>query len=182
MKKIILASSSPRRKEILKKTGLKFVVDAGDYMEDMNSGLNPGQLAKFLSLNKAKSVSRRHRNAIIIAVDTFIVINGKLLGKALSISDARRMLLMLNNKPHKVITGFTILDTESGKNVSRHVQTKIHFRKLSTKEIEDYLKSKESIGKAGGYAIQGIGAVLIKKIEGDFYNAMGLPQIGRAHV
>ena len=77
MKKIILASTSPRRKEILKKTGLRFSIDSGNYKEDMNSGLSPGQLAKFLSLNKAKSVSKRYRNAIIIAADTFIVINGK---------------------------------------------------------------------------------------------------------
>ena len=82
---------------------------------------------------------------------------------------------MLNNRTHKVITGFTVLDTESAKSVSRYVQTKVHFRKLSIKEIEAYLKSKESVGKAGGYAIQGLGAVFINKIEGDYYNAMGLP-------
>lgn len=175
MKKIILASASPRRKEILKKTGLQFKVDSGEYDEDNGHNLPPHKLAIYLSSEKAKSAAKKHENAIIISADTFIVFKGRVFGKPRNISDARKMLRLFNGKPHSVITGFTIIDTSNRKKVSRTIETKVYFRKLSDKEIESYLRTKESLGKAGAYGIQGVGAMLIRKIEGDYYNVMGLP-------
>lgn len=175
MKKIILASASPRRKEILKKTGLKFKVDASEYVENNGHKLPPRKLAIYLSSEKAKSVAGKYKNSIVLAADTFIVFKNRIFGKPANISDARKMLRLFNGKHHSVITGFTITDTLTNKKISRSVKTKVYFRKLSDKEIESYLKTEEFLDKAGAYGIQGQGALLIRKIEGDYYNVMGLP-------
>lgn len=174
-RKIILASASPRRKEILEATGLKFSIDAGDYEEDMTLGLEPPQLARFLSSEKAKNIAAKYKNALVIAADTFIVFKGSLMGKPHTREEARRMLTLLNGKAHSVITGFTIIDTNTKKKLSRSVETKVYFRKMTAQEIEAYVKTGEPLDKAGAYAIQGIGAVIIKKIEGDYFNVVGLP-------
>jgi septum formation protein len=172
---IILASASPRRKEILEKTGLQFTVDESSYEEQTDPGLKPHELAEFLSRGKAKDVARRHRNALIIAADTIVVSRGRLFGKPRSEEEAREMLKALSGKSHSVITGFTILDTKEKKEFSKTVESKVFFKKLSVGEIEAYIKSGEPFDKAGAYGIQGLGAVIVKKIEGDFFNVMGLP-------
>jgi len=174
-RKIILASASPRRKEILGKTGLKFSVDAGDYKEDMDLALKPRQLARFLSSEKARAVAVKYASALVIAADTFIVFQGSLLGKPHTREEARRMLSLLNGRQHSVLTGFTVIDTLTGKKLSRSVETKVFFKKMTGQEIESYVKTGEPLDKAGAYAIQGLGAVLVKKIEGDYFNVMGLP-------
>ena len=175
VKTIVLASASPRRKEILAKTGLPFRVDACDSDEEIDSGLPPHALARRLSHKKAASVASRHKNAIIIAADTFIVFKGKIFGKPHTAAEARRMLTTLNGKEHLVITGFTIMDTETKKRLTRSVETKVCFREMAPGEIDGYIRSKEPLDKAGAYAIQGLGAALIRKIEGDYYNVVGLP-------
>jgi len=175
MRKIILASASPRRKEILKKTGLNFSICTSDYKEDINLSLKPRALAKFLSRKKAETVAHKYKNAIIIAADTFIVFKNRLLGKPHTDKEAETMLNMLNGKAHSVITGFTIMDTSSKKILSRSVETKVYFKKLSRKEINAYVRSKEPLDKAGAYAIQGLGSVFIERIDGDFLNVVGLP-------
>ncbi|HXX54097.1 MAG TPA: nucleoside triphosphate pyrophosphatase [Thermodesulfovibrionales bacterium] len=175
MRAIVLASSSPRRREILKKSGLKFTVDASRNEEKVNPGMKPRALARFLSLQKARSVAPRHANAIIIAADTFIFFKGEVLGKPHTREGALKMLKKLNGGAHTVITGFTILDTKSGKRISRSAETRIHFRRLVVKQIESYVATGEPLDKAGGYAIQGLGSVLVRRIEGDFFNAVGLP-------
>lgn len=175
MKNIILASASPRRKDILNITGLKFMVCVSDYNEAVNPSLDPRYLARFLSCKKAEAVARRYKDSIIIAADTFIVFRGKILGKPHTPREAQEMLAMLNGKCHSVITGYSIFDTGTGKKVSRSVQTKVWFRKMTGREINAYVTTKEPLDKAGAYAIQGLGAVFIKKIEGDFFNVMGLP-------
>ena len=175
MKKIILASASPRRKEILKVTGLDFIVCASNYEEDFNLSLKPRELARFLSRIKAEAVAHKYDKSIIIAADTFIVLKNRLLGKPHTEKEAEKMLKMLNGKEHSVITGFTIMDTGTSKMLSKSVETKVHFKKLSGEEISAYVRSKEPLDKAGAYAIQGLGAVFIKKIDGDFFNVMGLP-------
>ena len=175
MRKIILASASPRRKEILKITGLKFSVCAGDYEEDLNLPLKPRELARFLSRKKAEAVARKYKDAIIIAADTFIVFRDRLLGKPHTEKEAEKMLGMLNGKRHSVITGFTIMDTGNNKKLSRSVETRVYFKKTGREEIKAYVRSKEPLDKAGAYAIQGLGAVLVEKIDGDFFNVMGLP-------
>ena len=175
MKKIILASASPRRKEILGTTGLKFDICVSDYEEDLSMKKEPHALARFLSGKKAEEVAHKYRNAIIIAADTFIVFKDKLLGKPHTAKEAAKMLNMLNGKAHSVITGFTVLDTGSKKLVSRSIETKVYFKKLTQKEIKAYVSTKEPLDKAGAYAIQGLGAALIEKIDGDFLNVVGLP-------
>jgi len=175
MRKIVLASASPRRKEILKLTGLKFIVCKSNYEEDLSLSLSPRRLARFLSLKKAETVAHKYRNSIIIAADTFIDFQRKVLGKPQNEKAATKMLRLLNGKSHSVITGFTIIDTCNSKILSRSVVTKVYFKKLSKQEITAYVESKEPLGKAGAYAIQGLGSVFIDKIDGDFFNVMGLP-------
>ena len=175
MRKIILASASPRRREILEITGLNFDICGSDYEEDLNLSRRPRELARFLSRKKAEPIAHKYKNAIIIAADTFIVFNKRLLGKPHTEKEAGKMLRMLNGKTHSVITGYTIIDTGSGKILSRSVETKVYLNKLCRKEISAYIRSKEPLDKAGAYAIQGLGAAFIDKIDGDFFNVMGLP-------
>ena len=175
MKTIILASASPRRKELLEKIRLRFKVEPSNYEEDINSELEPHELAKSLSLKKAKLVAKNHKSALVIAADTFIVLEGKILGKPRTETAARKMLQALSGRQHSVITGFTIIDTESNKVLSRSVATRVYIRQLTSNEIDNYVKSKEPLDKAGAYAIQGLGSIIVQKIEGDYSNVIGLP-------
>jgi len=175
MKKLILASTSPWRKEILAKTGLRFGVIASNYKEDMNKKMSPSKLAEFLSFKKAETVVKKCPKSVIIGADTFIVLGNKLLGKPHTPKEAFKMLRKISEKMLKVITGFTIIDTDSNKRISRSVSTKVFIKKLSKTEISNYVKTKEPLDKAGAFGIQGKGALLIKKIEGDFFNVIGLP-------
>ena len=175
MKRIVLASASPRRRELLEQIGLRFEVDPTDYDEGKAPVSKPHEMAMELSLGKARAATRKNRKAIIIAADTLVVLDGRVFGKPHANAQAREMLRALNGRTHSVVTGFTILDTENGKVVSRSVETMVHIRKMTLKEIDAYVKTKEPLGKAGGYAIQGIGAVLVDRIEGDYSNVVGLP-------
>ena len=120
-------------------------------------------------------VASKHKNAIVIAADTFIVFGGQMVGKPHTENEAQKMLETLNGKSHSVIAGFSIVDTSKNKTLSKSVQTKVYIRKLTMAEIDAYVKSKELLDKPGAYAIQGLGAVIVEKIEGDYYNVMGLP-------
>ena len=175
MKRIILASASPRRVELIEKIGLKFEAEPSNYEEDMHSELEPHEFARKISLEKAEAVASKHKNAIVIAADTIIVFGSKILGKPHTENEARKMLETINGKSHSVITGFSIIDTGKNKTLSKSVETKIHVRKLTLAEIDAYVKSKEPLDKAGAYAIQGLGAVIVEKIEGDYFNVVGLP-------
>jgi len=175
MKKIILASASPRRKELLERIGLKFEVEPSRYEEQTIPALGSHELVKRNSLEKAKTVATKRRNAIIIAADTIGVRRGKIIGKPHTSTEARKILTALSGRSHRVITGFTIIDTGTGKTVSRSVETKVYFRKLTPAEIDAYIRTSEPLDKAGAYAIQGLGSVIVEKIEGDYYNVIGLP-------
>jgi len=175
MKTIILASASPRRKELLEKIGLRFEVEPSNYEEDMPSALEPHEFAKKISLEKAKVVASKHKNAIVIAADTFIIFGGQILGKPHTEKEARKTLETISGKSHSVITGFSIIDTGTSKALSKSVETKIYIRKLTLAEINAYVKSKEPLDRAGAYAIQGLGSVFVEKIEGDYFNVIGLP-------
>ena len=175
MKKIILASTSPRRKELLEKTGLIFETASSSYEEDMTLALPPKELAMHLSMGKAKAVSAIHQNAIIIAADTFVAYQDQVLGKPHTPEKAKETLEMLSGKSHSIITGFTILDPENDESFSHAVETVVHFKHLTEEEIQNYIATGEPLDKAGAYAIQGLGSELVDRIEGDYSNIVGLP-------
>ncbi|MFC2035364.1 Maf family protein [Chloroflexota bacterium] len=175
MRTIILASASPRRKELLEKIGLRFKVEPSYYEEDTFARLEPHASAKQISLEKAKAVASKHENAIVIAADTCIVFGNKIWGKPHTGKQARKMLEVISGKSHSVVTGFSIIDTNKNKKLSKSVETEVHIRKLTLTEIDNYVKSKEPLDKAGAYAIQGLGAVFVERIEGDYSNVVGLP-------
>lgn len=175
MQQIILASTSPRRRFLLKQLGIHFSVVKSTYRENMKSYKDPVALVKALSLGKARAVAAKYRNALVIAADTVVVAGHTILGKPRSHEEARYQLQLLNGRAHTVLTGFTIIGNRQHLIVTRAVRTKVYFRKLSFKGIEHYLKSNKWRGFAGAYAIQNYGGVLIKGIEGDYFNVVGLP-------
>ena len=175
MRKIILASTSPRRKELLAKTGLKFLVVSSDYEEDMTLKLPPKELAKVLSMGKAAAVAKKYEDAIVIGADTFVAYKNKLLGKPHTAERARKMLKQLNGGMNSVITGFSIIDTKTGKHVSRAIECKVYLRKMTNREIDAYVKTGEPLDMAGAYAVQERGSVFVRKTEGNFFTIMGLP-------
>ena len=175
MKKIILASASPRRKALLKQIGLKFEVEPSKQKEILDTRLEAGELVKKLSQEKAGEVAQEHGDAIIIAADTVVLLGRKILGKPHDRLDARNMLRALSGKSHRVITGFTIIDTESKRTLSRSVETIVYIKLLTSSEIDAYVDSGEPLDKAGAYAIQGLGSVIVERIEGDYFNVVGLP-------
>lgn len=171
--KIILASTSPRRKELLSRTGLVFETEESGYEEEMHLELSPEKLAEHLSFHKAKPVSDRNPDAIVIAADTFIVFQGRYLGKPKNEEEARSMLNMLSGKAHEVITGVTVMDKD--KAVSFTSKAEIYIKNLSPETIDNYIKTGEPMDKAGAYAVQGKGAVLVERVDGDFFGVVGLP-------
>lgn len=175
MKILILASASKSRKELLKKLGVLFRVVPSDYEEYMDPKMPAKKLAAHLSYEKARAVAARYKNAIIIGADTFIVFQNEFLGKPHTRQKATQMLSRLQGKQHSIITGFTVLDAQSGRRISKTVETKVTLKKLTQKEITRYAASSEPLDKAGAYTIQGLGAIFVKKVEGDFYGAAGLP-------
>jgi len=174
-RKIILASTSPRRREILLKAGLTFEIVTSDYEEDMSQPLPPAELVKNLSAGKASSVAARHRDAVVIGADTVVVLNGEILGKPKTPERAKEMLKKLSGRAHSVFTGFAVRCDADGKCAVEAVETKVHFRKLSDRDIEEYVASGEPLDKAGAYGIQGLAAAFIERIEGDYHNVVGLP-------
>ena len=174
-RKIILASTSPRRIELLTKAGVKFEAVASDYEEDMTLPMEPKELAKFLSRGKAEAVAKNYDDAIIIGGDTFIAFEGKILGKPHTPERAYEMLNMLSGHKHSVISGFTVIDTKSGKVISDAEEAFITFKNLNQKEIDDYLATSEPLNFAGSYAIQTIEKTFIEKWEGDYDAIVGLP-------
>ena len=159
----------------MEQIGLRFSVEPSNDGEEIDAALSPHDLAKSLSLSKAERVARNHQDALIIAADTFILANGEMMGKAGSDAQAREMLSKLSGRSHVVITGYTVLDVKSQKRVSRSEETTVHFREMTPELIESYVRSKEPLAKAGAYAIQGLGAIFVERIEGDYSNVVGLP-------
>lgn len=178
-KKIILASGSPRRSEILTNMGIDFTIIKSE--ADENS-INPDGIpvdlyVQELSLLKATEVYRRicADNALIIGADTVVSIDGKILGKPKDDDDAFRMLQELSGKTHQVYTGYCVIDTKDGRSVCGSQCTNVTFGCLTDKEIYDYIHTGETSDKAGSYAIQGKGVMLVEKIDGDYFNVVGLP-------
>lgn len=175
MKKIILASTSPQRKELLSKLNIPFMIVAPKYEEDMTLNLPPIELAKTLSYGKAKSITDNYPDAIIISADSFVIFNNQPMGKPKSKQQAKEMLKQLSGKKHIIITGLTVIDTTRNIIISESNESTVYFRQLTNSEIDKYIKTKEPLDKAGAYAIQGLGSIFIEKFEGDFFGAVGLP-------
>jgi septum formation protein len=212
MRPIILASSSPRRKELLQGLKLQFAAHPSDADESVPAGTEPEAAVELLSLRKALSVAAHYDDGVVIGSDTIVVCDNEILGKPIDENDAFRMLSLLQGRSHFVYTGVAIVAAEAGKShvepldqtgghdtaamllgdigryrvISKlpgeepesmvgYTASKVTFRPMSDAEIDAYIKTGEPLDKAGAYGIQGIGAVFIEKIEGDFYSVMGLP-------
>ncbi len=173
MKKIILASASPRRKELLSTAGIEFEICVKDVDETIPEGTPPADAAEMTATKKALATAAEHKNDIVIGADTIVVAGGKILGKPHSKEEAIDMLTMLSGREHTVITGVCIAC--DGKTEVFHKESKVRFYPLTDKEIADYVATGEPMDKAGAYGIQGKGSVLVEGIEGDYFNIVGLP-------
>ena len=181
MYKVVLASNSPRRKEILAQVGIEFVVVPSD-KEEVITKENPVDVVKELSRMKAADVAEKVADqAIIIGADTIVVKDGQILGKPKDTEDAKQTLTMLQNGAHSVYTGVTVLvktRSEEGydiKEIQFAEETKVNLYPMTEEQITEYIDTKEPMDKAGSYAIQGRFAVYIRGIEGDYYNVVGFP-------
>lgn len=172
---LILASHSPRRRELLERMGLHgFKTVSPDIDEDMGDNLPPAELVRRLSRQKAEAVwEREGKSGLIIAADTVVALDGAVLGKPSDELEAFKMLSTLSGCRHQVYTGVTVLSEDE--RVTEHEETDVRFRELEPEEIEAYIATGEPMDKAGAYGIQGYGALFVEAIQGDYYNVMGLP-------
>ena len=181
MKKIILASSSPRRCALLNQMGIKFDIIPSNINEDSFNNLKGSELVKTLSIEKAKNIfdkiNKEEKNICIIGCDTIVSIKDKILGKPKDKDDALNMLMLLKNNMHTVFTGLSVIGFKDGVYFEETIcsSSNVYFSNFSKDELIKYVNTLEPMDKAGGYAIQGKGGFLISKIEGDFYSIMGLP-------
>lgn len=178
--KIILASNSPRRKEILNQLKLQFVVIPSEFEEKTNE-MEPQEMAEYFAAMKAEDVYRRLKDngqleadVYILGADT-IVYCDEVMGKPKYTEEAYIMLQRLSNREHKVISGLSIIEGNTGRTITTHETTLVSMRKLSDNEIKSYIASGEPADKAGAYAIQGLAALFVEKIQGCYFNVVGLP-------
>ncbi|MBO6177723.1 MAG: septum formation inhibitor Maf [Selenomonadaceae bacterium] len=169
---IILASASPRRRELLEQIGEEFVVKVSE-AEEVKSANSPLELAEKNAKLKALAVAKEHREYPVLGADTIVVLDGKIYGKPKDEQDARQMLKSFSGRVHEVLTGICLVKDE--KIYSKTVRTEVTFGEMTEKEIEEYIATKEPMDKAGAYAIQGKAARFIKCINGSFSNVVGLP-------
>ena len=178
---IILASASPRRRELLERIGITgFTVAAPNVDESVEPGLSPAAMVEELSLRKARAAAKNFgSDELIIAADTVVALDGAVLGKPRDGDDAFAMLSALSGRENRVYTGVTVLRGDRA--VTQHEETAVTFRELSPDEIRGYIATGEPLDKAGAYGIQGVGALLVSGIRGDYSNVMGLPvfRLGR---
>ncbi|WP_048206312.1 Maf family nucleotide pyrophosphatase [Methanococcoides methylutens] len=176
MRRIVLASASPRRKELLRQLiGDNFEVCVSSYDEAPQPGMDATELVVHHSLSKARDVASKFDSGIIISADTVVLCEGHILEKPHSTERAKEMLESINGKVVKAITGMTVLDIDSGNEVSISEITDVKMKDMSVDEITSYVESGEPLDKAGAFAIQGKGAILVESISGDFFNVVGLP-------
>jgi nucleoside triphosphate pyrophosphatase len=176
MQHLILASASPRRADILKQIGLQFIIRASDLDEDQfGQPLLPTEMVQSLALKKAQKVAESIHEGLIIGADTIVVIEGEILGKPSSPAEAIAMLSRLNGKEHSVFTGVALVEVPGKRSMVSFSETKVQFRSLGISEIATYVATGEPLDKAGSYGIQGKGAVLVEKINGCYFNVVGLP-------
>jgi len=169
---LILASSSPRRRQLLELLGLKFEVRSANIDESIQGGETPSAYVERVAMLKAVRVATQMPQALILGADTAVVVDGRVLGKPQSPADARRMLTLLSGRSHAVLTGIALAGTHQS---SRIVESQIDFRVLSRGEIDWYIRTGEPMDKAGAYGAQGIGSFLIQSVHGSYSNVVGLP-------
>lgn len=170
----MLATTSPQRKSLLRQLGIPFeAADPGEVREA--SAGEPRDVALGNAFAKVGAVARRLDKGIVVGADTIVVVNDAIMGKARTPGEAEAMLRALVGREHRVLSGLAVADASTGKTLTDVVETRVWMLPLSEGEIESYLATGEPLGKAGGYAIQGIGGALVERVEGDFYNVVGLP-------
>ena len=172
---IYLASRSPRRRKLLKQLNIDFKSFKVDMKEIINKGEKPSNVVRRLANEKMEKAKARIKNGIIITADTIVVLDGKIIGKPKSKNDAKVILKQLNERTHVVYTGFSVYNSKKDFLITDYEKTFVTFRKISNKEIAEYIKNGSPMDKAGAYGIQDdIGAVFIKKINGCYHNLVGL--------
>ena len=172
---IILASASPRRREILENVNVKFTVQSSQIEEVILENEDPKDLVMRLAFEKCIDVAKKNINALVIGADTIVVLDNNILGKPKDENHAYEMIKSLSNKKHQVITGISLINLSLNKKVIDYVVSEVTFKDLSEETIRDYIKTKESLDKAGAYGIQGYGSLLVDSIKGDYFNIVGLP-------
>ena len=172
---IILASASPRRKEILQNTKLKFEIQKSDIEEVILENESPESMVVRLEYEKAYDVAQKNKDKLVIGADTIVALDNEVLGKPKDKEEAYQMIKKLSNKTHKVITGISLINISHGMVVNDYVVSLVTFKDLSEDSIKDYINTNESLDKAGAYGIQGYGALLVDNIQGDYFNIVGLP-------
>ncbi|MEG0874182.1 MAG: nucleoside triphosphate pyrophosphatase [Clostridiales bacterium] len=177
MKKIILASASPRRKEILANLGLDFTIAPANIDETPMAEEEPQSYVLRMAVQKAIAAAKAHgeKEGIFLAADTIVVLDNKILGKPENVADAKSMLSSLSGREHIVITAIGMVDKGNNRTVSAMEQTVVYFQELNQREIESYVATGEPMDKAGGYGAQGLGSLFIRRLEGDYFNVVGLP-------
>jgi septum formation protein len=173
MKRLILASSSPRRKELLEMINLPFEILASHIEEAVPESSTPEEIVQSLAYQKAKAVANLEKDAYVLGADTIVVYKGIILGKPKTEQDAFEALKMLSGNTHEVLTGVAIVSQEH--EITFYERSKVTFWELTDEEISNYIASKEPMDKAGSYGIQGKGALFVKRIEGDYFSIVGLP-------
>ncbi|UOF90158.1 Maf family protein [Fodinisporobacter ferrooxydans] len=174
-RRIILASGSPRRRELLEQLGLSFDVITSDVAEQFDPEMPPAEVVQFLADKKGAAVANSIKHGLVIAADTIVVIDEQILGKPDSVSSAKQMLRRLAGRTHTVYSGIAVIDAETMNKKISYRSTVVHMRELSDEEIDVYVESGEPMDKAGAYAIQGIGSTLVTSVEGCYFTVVGLP-------
>ncbi|MGL5712161.1 MAG: Maf family protein [Paraclostridium sp.] len=172
---IILASGSPRRKEILANTKLKFKVITSDVDETILDNEQSIPLVLRLAFEKCMGVALNHSSDLVIGADTIVVLDNTILGKPKNEDEAFDMLSKLSNREHQVITGISVINLDNNKKIVDYVVSNVKFKNLTEEYIRDYMSTNEYKDKAGAYGIQGYGALLVEEIKGDYFNIVGLP-------
>ena len=175
MVKLILASASPRRADLLRMLGLPFQVVPSRVSEALKTPLSPADHVLEISRRKARAVAQNFRDELVLGADTIVVLEGDIFEKPTDTEDAIRMLTRLSGKTHRVFTGLVLIDTGSGRALSDVAVTDVNLRRLSSDEICRYVETGEPLDKAGAYAAQGRAAIFIESVSGCFYNVVGLP-------
>jgi septum formation protein len=172
---IVLASSSPRRKELLKNLNIDFKVIPSSVEEVMIPNEKPEALAMRLAFTKAFDIANKNENSTVIGADTIVVLDNNVLGKPKDEKDAFNMLKNLSNTYHQVITGISVINLNENKKIVDYVVSDVKFKTLDDDKIKRYIDTKEPLDKAGAYGIQGYGSLLVEEIKGDYFNIVGLP-------